>query len=156
MITISIPDAQTWHLKHLVLDMNGTLALDGRVLPGVKERLDALKTLLDIHLITADTHGGGREAAALLGIQFHRMEPGPGGPQKLALVQALGTDEVVAVGNGMNDAAMLQAAALGIAVQGGEGVAVQALLAADIYVPDIREALDLLLHPDRIRATLRR
>jgi len=155
-ITISIPDYKDLTLRHLVLDMNGTLARDGVLLPGVRQRLDQLKPLLDIHLITADTHGGGRDTARALGIRFHKMRPGPGGPQKLALVNDLNPGKVVAIGNGANDALMLKEAALGIAVNGGEGAAVAAILAADIYVPDILDALDLLLHPDRIRATLRR
>ena len=84
------------------------------------------------------------------------MTPGPGGPQKLTLVRDLNPTLAVAIGNGANDALMLKEAALGIAVNGGEGAAVAAILAADIYIPDILDALDLLLHPDRIRATLRR
>jgi len=156
MLTISIPDAREITLEHLVLDMNGTLAKDGVLLPGIKALLDQIKPLLAIHLITADTHGGGQEAARSLGIRFHKMTPGPGGPQKLALLQKLGPESVVAMGNGVNDALMLEAAALGVAVNGGEGSAVAAIMAADIYIPDILDALDLLLHPDRIRATLRR
>ena len=156
MLPISIPDYRDITLEHLVLDMNGTLARDGVLLPGVKALLDQIKPLLDIHLITADTHGGGREAARELGIEFHKMAPGPGGPQKLTLVRTLGAESVVAMGNGVNDALMLKEAALGVAVNGGEGAAVAAILAADIYTPDIHDALALLLHPDRIRATLRR
>ena len=156
MITISIPDYKEITLHHLVLDMNGTLALDGKLLPGVKSLIAKLRPILDIHLITADTHGGGQEAAQMLGIQFHKMQPGPGGPQKLTLVQKLGSEHVVAVGNGANDALMLKEAALGMAVNGREGAAVAAILAADLYTPSILDALDLLLHPDRIRATLRR
>lgn len=156
MLTIDIPDYKELHIQHLVLDMNGTLARDGALLPGAKERLDQLKPLLTIHLITADTHGGGQEAARELDIRFHKMTPGPGGPQKLTLVRALGPESVVAIGNGANDALMLKESALGVAVNGGEGAAVAAILAADIYAPDILVALDLLLHPDRIRATLRR
>ncbi len=156
MLTINIPDYKELHIQHLVLDMNGTLARDGALLPGVKERLDQLKPLLTIHLITADTHGGGQEAALTLGIHFHKMTPGPGGPQKLTLVKSLGAEQVVAIGNGVNDALMLKEAALGIAVNGGEGAASAAILAADIYHPDILVALGLLLSPDRIRATLRR
>ena len=64
--------------------------------------------------------------------------------------------KVVAVGNGANDAAMLHKASLGIAVLGGEGLALACLTAADIVVPDIGAALDLLLQPRRILATLRR
>jgi P-type E1-E2 ATPase len=156
MLTISIPHDRELTLQHLVLDLNGTLAQDGALLPGVKTRIERLKSHLTIHLITADTFGGGQEAALELGIHFHHMGRGETGSQKLVLVTALGPKQVVAIGNGANDALMLEAAALGIAVNGGEGMAVAALLAADIVAPDINTALDLLLHPDRIRATLRR
>jgi soluble P-type ATPase len=61
----------------------------------------------------------------------------------------------VAIGNGRNDALMLKRAALGIAVVQTEGAATAALLAADLVTPGIIEVLDLLLHPDRLRATLR-
>lgn len=155
MLTISLPERHTLNLAHLVLDMNGTLAVDGHVLAGVAERLARLQPQLNITLLTANTHGGGAEAAAKLGIAYRQLQPGPGGPQKLAFVQKLGAETVVAIGNGQNDVLMLRAAALGIAVNGREGMAVAALQAADLYVPDINDALDLLLYPDRLRATLR-
>jgi hypothetical protein len=51
---------------------------------------------------------------------------------------------------------MLERAALGIAVLGPEGLALSCLQAADVVVPDILAALDLLLFPRRLVATLRR
>jgi soluble P-type ATPase len=51
---------------------------------------------------------------------------------------------------------MLSSAALGIAVLGPEGLAVEALRAAHVVVARIEDALDLLLHPQRLVATLRR
>ncbi len=51
---------------------------------------------------------------------------------------------------------MLAAAALGIAVPGPEGAAAVTLAAADVVAPDILVALDLLTHPQRLVATLRR
>jgi soluble P-type ATPase len=50
---------------------------------------------------------------------------------------------------------MLKEAALGICVLSPEGVALEALLAADLVVPDIFTALELLEKPIRIVATLR-
>jgi soluble P-type ATPase len=50
---------------------------------------------------------------------------------------------------------MLQVAGLGIAVAQSEGAAGQAVFAADVLVPDILAALDLLAHPLRLVATLR-
>jgi soluble P-type ATPase len=62
---------------------------------------------------------------------------------------------VAAIGNGRNDQLMLAAAALGIAVVQEEGAAIESLSAADVVLPDIRSALDLLLFPKRLIATLR-
>ena len=42
MISISIPGSGSLNLDHLVLDYNGTLAVDGVLLPGVKETLQSL------------------------------------------------------------------------------------------------------------------
>ena len=44
MIQIDIPGYKTLRIKYLVLDVNGTLACDGKLVPGVKERIDQLRT----------------------------------------------------------------------------------------------------------------
>lgn len=70
-------------------------------------------------------------------------------------VTRLGTDAVVAVGNGRNDRRMLKTSALGIAVLLAEGASALTLQAADVVCKDILSALDLLSHPKRLIATLR-
>jgi len=70
-------------------------------------------------------------------------------------VNHLGAPGTVAVGNGRNDTLMLAAAALGIGVVLAEGAATVALQSADIVCTGILPALDLLLHPLRLAATLR-
>ena len=154
--TIDLPGRDPLTLRHLALDLNGTVALDGRLLPGVAERMALLRDRLDIYLLTADTHGQGAATADQLGIQLHRLVPGREAEQKADFVHRLGAAHTVAVGNGANDALMLSVAGLGIAVLGHEGLALPALQAADLVVPDIAAALDLLLHPKRLIATLRR
>jgi len=155
MLTVEIPGYGRLALEHLALDLNGTLALDGEVLPSVPERLAALSPHLQIHLLTADTRGRGADTAASLGIRLHRLAPGDEAAQKRAFVESLGAGKAVAVGNGANDAEMLAVAALGIAVLGPEGLARAAWQKADLIVPDVSAALDLLLHPQRLVATLR-
>ncbi len=71
-------------------------------------------------------------------------------------MENLGAASVVAIGQGANDALMLKAAALGICVMSAEGAAAETLLAADIVVPGILTAFDLLDKPMRIVATLRK
>jgi soluble P-type ATPase len=70
-------------------------------------------------------------------------------------VHALGSDRCVAIGNGRNDAPMLEAAALGMAVIGPEGTHRAALDRADVVALSIDEALGLLAEPRTLTATLR-
>jgi P-type E1-E2 ATPase len=155
MIELTLPLREPVRLKYLILDMNGTLALDGELLPGVLGRLAALSQVLEIWLITADTHGTLAAVAPTLPVKVRAMNPGAGTPQKAALADELGAAQVVAIGNGLNDAEMLRRAAVGIAVLGPEGLAAACAQAADIVAPNIEAALDLLLHPRRLVATLR-
>jgi len=127
VICLDIPGRGILDLKHLVLDLNGTIALDGEVLVGVPERLVALLEKLHIHLVTADTQGRAAVIAEQLQVKLVLMTPGDEADQKRALVERLGAERVVAIGNGANDAWTLQAAALEVAVLGSEGLAVEAL-----------------------------
>jgi P-type E1-E2 ATPase len=156
LIQIEVPGWSTLELRHLVLDLNGTVALDGAPIPGVAERLAALSPHLVIHLATADTREQAEETSQRLGGLLVRIEPGDEANQKQALVEQRGGGRVVAIGNGANDARMLSAAALGIAVLGPEGLAAETLRAADVVVGQIEDGLDLLLHSRRLVATLRR
>jgi soluble P-type ATPase len=155
MIEITIPGEGKIQLEHLVMDYNGTLACDGNLLDGVAARITELAACLTIHVITADTFG--KVQAGMAGLPaIVRILPATGqGHAKMAYVAQLGRSRVVAVGNGRNDKLMLQAAALGIAIVGPEGASMEALQHADVVTPGIHVALDLLLHPLRLVATLR-
>lgn len=155
MLEINIPGGQPLRLTHLILDYNGTLAGDGSLLEGVAERLEILAQHLEIHIVTADTFGSVRAQVADLPVQLAVMLPENQAQAKAAYIDTLGAAASAAIGNGRNDSLMLKKAALGIAVVQTEGAATAALLAADVVTPGIIEALDLLLHPDRLRATLR-
>ena len=155
MLAVDIPGFGALRLEHLVLDYNGTLALDGEPLPGVLDAVRALSSSLTIHVVTADTFG--TAARRLEGIPC-RLSVLPGRDQdaaKRAYVEALGPTRVVCVGNGRNDRLMLEAAALGIALVQEEGAAVEALTSADVVAPGIAAALSLLANPRRLVATLR-
>jgi soluble P-type ATPase len=156
MLELDIPGRGLYRLSHVVFDVNGTLATDGVLAEGVAGRLSTLGRLFSIHLLTADTHGGQAVIDAALGLTAVRVQGGNEMAQKTVFVEKLGAESVVAVGNGGNDAGMLRAAALGIAVLGREGLNVEALQAADIVTASIHDALDLLLNHRRLIATLRR
>jgi P-type E1-E2 ATPase len=152
---LTLPVAGLLPLAHLVLDFNGTLACDGRLLEGVAGRLQRLATDLTIHVVTGDTFGTAREALAGLPCRVETLPPEDQGEAKRAFVERLGAAATACIGNGRNDVAMMQVAALAIAVLQREGASAQALQAAHVVVADICDALDLLLNPLRLKATLR-
>ena len=156
MVELSIPGRGSLRLQHLVTDVNGTLATDGILIEGLASRISSLQNRLSVHLLTADTHGRQAAIDRQLNLTATRILGGAEQQQKRAYVEKLGADSVVAIGQGANDAAMLKAAALGICVMSPEGLAVETLLAADVIVPDIMAAFDLLDKPLRIVATLRK
>lgn len=155
MLKIDIPGHGTLALDHLLLDVNGTIAAGGELLPGVAETLAALGDVLDIVAVTADTHGTAATLKAEAGIAVKIIERGGEGEQKRDLLRELGAERTVAIGNGANDALMLGEAAVGIVVIGAEGAAAGAVRAADVVVTDIGDALALLADPRRLVATLR-
>lgn len=156
MIELDIPGRGALQLEHLVCDVNGTLAVDGTLLEGLIEPLTTVRQHLKLHLITADTHGRQATIDRQLNLTAIRLHPGNEAEQKAAYIRELGAERVVALGQGANDAQMLREAALGICMLSLEGLAVEALLASDLLVPDIFTAFGLLEKPLRIAATLRR
>ena len=136
----------------LFLDFTGTLSKDGKLIEGVSERLHALSKLIRITVLTADTFGTVKTALAGLPVQLKLISCAM---EKGAALAEAGAEKVVAIGNGVNDVEMVRDAALGIAVIGPEGTAGKLLLVADVVVRDILDALDLLLNPRRLAATIR-
>jgi P-type E1-E2 ATPase len=156
MLTVEIPGRGAYQLAHLVLDVNGTIAEDGDLIPGVKERLARLRRLLEVAMVTADTHGRQVAIDRELELEAERLLPGePEAAQKAAVVRRLGAAATIAIGNGANDASMLKEAAIGIAVIEAEGACVLAVQNADVVCRSILDALDLAINPRRLVATLR-
>lgn len=155
MLKIEIPGMEMLILEHLVLDFNGTLAVDGKLISGISEKLSQLARNLTIHVITADTFGSVQREIAAIPCRLVII-PADGQPfAKLNYIKQLNPETVVAVGNGRNDAMMLEESRLGIVLLQAEGAAKEAILAADILCPGIHAALDILLNPARLKATLR-
>lgn len=153
MIEINIPGRDTLHIEHLVLDYNGTIAVDGALIEGIQERLQRLLPHVSIHVLTADTYGTVEAQCGPLGLQVEKFPREGAAKCKKAVVEKL--DNVCAIGNGYNDIPVFDVAELAIAVLEEEGMCASLLLHADVLVKSIADGLDLLLKPDRLRATLR-
>ncbi|KRF13629.1 HAD family hydrolase [Paenibacillus sp. Soil787] len=150
-----IPGQDNLLINHLVLDFNGTIALDGRILPNVKETLLELEKLLKIHVLTADSNGSAARECEGLPVELHVIGQDDQREEKRRFVRTI-SPGVAVIGNGVNDELMFHEADLSIAVIGQEGCATATLLSSKIVVTDIIDGLNLLLMHHRLIPTLRK
>src|SRR5208337_4199916 len=153
MFEIDIPGFGPVLLRHLVSDFTGTLSVDGELVPGVKEKINEIARILDVHILTADTFGKARNELEGVQCGIHILTGESHDIQKEKFVQKLGSGSVIALGNGNNDRRMLKAARVGIAVCIAEGCSTDAIVSADIVVSSPIDALDLIFNPKRMKAT---
>ena len=154
MFELDIPGFKLLQLENIVLDFNGTISHDGKLISEVADRLFELRENFAIFVVTADTFGTVKAQMKELA-RIKILETTDHRDEKRSFVTQLGRDSVVAFGNGRNDVMMLKTASLGIAVCQGEGASSEVVQAADIVCKDIRDGLDLLRFPKRLLATLR-
>lgn len=149
-ISIDIPCLGLKEYEHVVFDLNGTLATDGRISETMALSLQDLNERVQIHILTAATHGQVDTIRRITGIAPVVIQVAE---DKARYVKQL--SGVIAVGNGANDTQMLHDADLAICVIGYEGAFTKTLLVSDIVVRKGQDAIDLLLKPNRLKATLR-
>lgn len=154
-MTIDIPGWGNMDIGNIVLDLNGTLATDGRIPPELKEKINSLCKMAHVYILTSDTQGTADEEIQGMSAQLIKIPEEDSKTGKFEFLKTLDLEMTVAIGNGNNDQLILKEAALGIAFLGEEGVSVPAVKSADIIVKNIHNALDLFLKPKRLIATLR-
>ena len=153
---ISIPGRNELDIENLLLDYNGTIALDGRLIEGVRERLKVINNLgIDIYVLTADTYGNVVKECEGLPIEVKVFNDNEARFAKERIVELLGGSLCASIGNGFNDGLMFRKSALSVIVMGNEGCSAEAMGNADIMCKSIEDALDLFVNEKRIIATLR-
>jgi P-type E1-E2 ATPase len=155
MITVPVPGWGELSIEYVMVDFNGTAALDGKLKKEVKEIIDNISRYVKVFVITADTYETADAELGLANVAFIKVGKSASGEEKAKVVRELGPEKIVAIGNGANDALMLKEAALGIAVVGEEGCSTALMKEADLLVTDVVTALGLVAHPERLVATLR-
>lgn len=156
MINVDIPGQGQYTYEHLVLDFNGTIAYDGKLIDGVEKRLTTLAKDLMIYVITADTNGSVINQCYDLPVNVQIIAKDNQLEEKKAFIKKLDSRGTIGMGNGVNDQYMLEEANLSIAVIGSEGCATSTLVKSDIVVQNILDGLDLILNHNRLIATLRK
>jgi len=154
MLTIHRPGQEPLDIEFILIDFEGTMALDRRVHPKTKDKINLLSKRTKIYILTKGEKEVIGEVLKKVNAEVIYLNEGEGSQRKLDLINRLGERQTVAIGNGADDASMLEEAGLGICVIGREGVAGEALRRADVVVTNMLDALDFLLKPLRQKATL--
>ena len=153
-MTYDIPGQEKLEIKTIILDLNGTLSVAGKVPGGVKVRLEQLKAKgFSIIFFTGNTRNDADDLAAALGIEWKLAK---NAEEKRSLALELGPDTCASIGNGLIDLELMKSVKLRIVTLQAEGVHIQTMLNSDIVVPSITDALDLFIDEQRLIATLRR
>jgi len=153
---INIPNFDTFELKHVVCDYNGTIAKDGILIDTVAGLFERLSENYTLHVITADTFGSVKAQLSGFDVTIKILSSRDHTQEKADYISLLGASSCVSLGNGNNDAKMLEISAIGIAIIGDEGCAKDSMLASDIIVKNITDGLELTVNTKRLIATLRR
>lgn len=155
MTRIDIPGWGNMDIENIILDLNGTIATDGRIPSEIKEKINSLSKKVKIYILTVDTQGTANGEIHDINVELLKIAGEDSKEGKFDALKTLNPEATVVIGNGNNDQLILKEAALGIAVLGDEGVSISAIKNADILVKNISDALGLFLKPKRLIATLR-
>lgn len=156
MIELNIPCYKKINVDNIVFDYNGTLAVDGRLIDGIKEKLVEISKLVKPYIITADTFGTVKKNFEDIDVEIKIISKENGSMDKLNFIKQLGANITIAVGNGNNDELMLRESVIGVSILGKEGLSTKALLASDMVINDIEDIFDMIISEKRMIATLRK
>jgi soluble P-type ATPase len=156
MISIQRPGMESLDIHFVLIDFEGTLAMDGRVHPKAKDKVNLLSKRATIYILTKSNREKVEEALRKMKVEILYVTEGDSSQQKLNALQRLGPHQTAVIGNGLDDVRIMEQAGLGMCVIGKEGASAEAMAKADLVVTHVLDALDFLLKPMRQRAILGR
>lgn len=152
---IKIPNLNTYDIKYILLDYNGTIASSGNLLPSIREYFELLSKDFKLYVVSGDTFHNVRSQLKNDPVEILLTDSYNSTESKLQILNEIGASNCIAIGNGSIDAKMLRHAAISIAVIGDEGLSKKAFENSDIVVKSIEDAINLILEPKKLIATLR-
>jgi soluble P-type ATPase len=152
---VSIPGREEIEIKNIVFDYNGTIAIDGKLIEGIKKSINELSNSFNFYVITADTYGSVQRELNGTNCEVIKIANSSQDISKLEFIKSLDSSTTLSVGNGRNDKLMLKESILGIAILQDEGLCTETLLNSDILVKSIFDVFSYLNDSNRLIATLR-
>jgi len=156
MISIQRPGMESLDIHFVLIDFEGTLAMDGRVHPKAKDKVNLLSKRATITILTKSNREKVEETLKKMKVEILYVTEEDSSQQKLNVLQRLGPHQTAVIGNGLDDVRIMEQAGLGLCVIGKEGSSAEAVVKADLVVTNVLDALDFLLKPMRQRAALGR
>lgn len=150
----NVPVVGEIEINTIVLDLNGTLAVNGEIVPGSKEKIAELNKLgFKIILFTGDQRGNAKEICDDLGIEFYKAG---NSEEKEKIFLTLDLEKTAAIGNARIDVGKFKHAKVSIATLQAEGIHTGILSDVDVIVPSVIDALNFFIDPNIFCATMRK
>ena len=149
----NIPKGETIEINTIVLDLNGTLTVKGKLEDSTIELIKQLQNKgFRLVLISGDIRGTAKSIAYELGIELFL---GASSDKKAAQMQQFDKNKTAAIGNARIDIGTFENAILSMATLQAEGIHTGILKHVDLIVPSIDNALQLFLDKKSLEGTLR-
>ncbi len=154
MILIQRPGQESIEIDYILIDFEGTLALDGRVHPKAKDKINLLSKRTKIYIFAKGEKEKIEETLRRVKAELFFLKEEDSSSKKLDLLLNLGAPRAVVIGNGLDDVPLMEEAGLSMVIIGKEGTSGKLIQTADLVFTNIVDALDFLLKPLRQKATL--
>ena len=149
----NIPQGESFEITTIVLDLNGTLSVNGKISDKTKSLISKLKELnYRIVLISGDIRGNAKIIAKELGIEILL---GKTSDEKVKQMYNFDIEKTASIGNARIDIGTFINSKLSIATLQSEGIHTGILKYVDIIVPSIEDALNLFIDKKSLEGTLR-
>ena len=150
----TVPGTGEMVINTIILDLNGTLSVNGQISDDAKRLITELKTKgVEVVLFTGNQRGTADRLCSELGITFQKCK---NSQEKAADSKKFPKETTAAIGNARIDIGTFENAIVSIATLQAEGIHTGILAHVDIVVPSIENALELFLDADSFASTMKK
>jgi soluble P-type ATPase len=112
MITMERPGQEPLGIEYILIDFEGTLAVDRRVDPKAKDKMNLLSRRTKLYVLAQGQDQVAEEVLKKVKAEIVHLKEGESSQGKLNLLNELGAQRTVAIGNGLTMSPWLKKPAL--------------------------------------------